>query len=230
MAASVMSLTATISMSGAALPAARKTLRPMRPNPLMATRTLMRLPLKIATGIRPPCIHSAAEGVGRESSAWGDRQNRAASDGVWIRRAGMPVTRNPCLPMLAGAGFSGDPHLGDILGFCTGNEPSCAGDRRLGERRAGALGRARPATVDWRRAARRRGAAGHRARRGRARDRLGLPVGGGARAGQVGLVAVGGRLARSRVPLITSASSSAAPRRGRPCAPGARGSSRLLLA
>src|SRR5262245_52353614 len=80
----VRSLTATISKSPPRSLAARNTLRPMRPNPLIPTRTLMHLPPDPPTTTTGrQSIDLTAEGVGVGSPRLvGDRQDRAASDGV----------------------------------------------------------------------------------------------------------------------------------------------------
>src|SRR6478752_6425789 len=127
----VMSFTATISKPAPRSRAARNTLRPMRPNPLIATRALIRLPPN-RNGKRPPVYPLGGRG-GEDGSPQlvGDRQDRAASDGVsGLSRKGCQVTHKPCLPIIAGPRFSGNTHLGDILGFCKGNKSfHVTGDR-----------------------------------------------------------------------------------------------------
>src|SRR5919199_1709429 len=59
--ASVMSLTATISMSASDSCAARKTLRPMRPKPLIPTRTGMPVPFVVSAWSAAPSLPGAAQ-------------------------------------------------------------------------------------------------------------------------------------------------------------------------
>ena len=161
-AVSVMSLTATISMSGSSPAAARKTFRPMRPNPLMPTRTLIphvlpvgnrRANLPVPSG--PPCQDRPV----RRRLAHHPRRPRCSPRGRLrlVRPEPGPAAPGDTEPAVVVRVVDGDTLIARVDGVARARAPAGGGRARERDARTGRSDASGPQAGDAARRAAARG-------------------------------------------------------------------------